>query len=55
MLLIRKCILENGLLMSPPKQYSLDMGKVKASIGKSSSFDFDIMLGGHGQALVPNA
>ena len=42
-------------LTGPPEQFTLDMNKAKDSIGKISTFDFDIMLSGHGQPLMSEA
>ena len=45
----------NGKVTGSPGQFTLDMGKEKDSIRKISTFDFDILLSGHGQPLMPNA
>ncbi len=45
----------NGKITGSPKQFTLDMVKEKDSIRKISTFDFDILLSGHGQPLMPNA
>ena len=45
----------NGKIMGSPEQFTLDMDKEKDSIRKISTFDFDILLSGHGQPLMPNA
>jgi glyoxylase-like metal-dependent hydrolase (beta-lactamase superfamily II) len=45
----------DGKITGPPEQFSFDLERAKASIGKISSFDFDIMLCGHGQPLMANA
>ena len=45
----------NGKITGSPKQFTLDMDKAKDSIRKISTFDFDILLSGHGQPLMPNA
>ena len=45
----------NGKIAGPPEQFMLDTAKAKDSIGKISTFDFDIMLSGHGQPLMPCA
>lgn len=45
----------NGKLTESPEQFNLDSEKAKKSIGKISTFDFDVMLGGHGEPLIGNA
>ena len=45
----------DGKLEGPPAHFTLDMDKAKDSIGKISTFDFDIMLSGHGQPLTSEA
>ena len=45
----------NGKIMGSPEQFTLDMDKAKDSIRKISTFDFDILLSGHGQPLMPDA
>lgn len=45
----------NGKLTESPEQFNLDSAKARESIGKISTFDFDIMLGGHGDTLMPDA
>jgi len=45
---------DNKIEASAP-QFTLDMDKAKDSIRKISTFDFNIMLSGHGQPLMPNA
>ena len=45
----------NGKITGSPEQFTLDMDKEKDSIRKISTFDFDILLSGHGQPLMPNA
>ena len=42
-------------LSGPSEQFTLDMKKTKESIEKISALSFDIMLGGHGEPLKPNA
>jgi glyoxylase-like metal-dependent hydrolase (beta-lactamase superfamily II) len=42
-------------ITGPPEQFTLDMDKARNSIRKISTFDFDILLSGHGQPLMPNA
>jgi glyoxylase-like metal-dependent hydrolase (beta-lactamase superfamily II) len=39
----------------PPERFTLDPQKAKDSIGHLASFDFDILLSGHGEPLMPNA
>ena len=45
----------NGKLTGPPERFTLDSAKATESIGKISTFDFDVMLSGHGEPLVGNA
>jgi glyoxylase-like metal-dependent hydrolase (beta-lactamase superfamily II) len=45
----------DGKLMGSPEQFTLDRDKEKDSIRKISTFDFDTLLSGHGQPLMPNA
>ncbi len=45
----------DGKIMGSPEQFTLDMDKEKDSIRRISTFDFDILLSGHGQPLMPNA
>jgi glyoxylase-like metal-dependent hydrolase (beta-lactamase superfamily II) len=45
----------DGKVMGSPEQFTLDKDKAKDSIRKISTFDFDILLSGHGQPLMPNA
>ena len=45
----------DGKITGSPEQFTLDMDKAKDSIRKISTFDFDILLSGHGQPLMPNA
>ena len=44
-----------GKLVQSPEQFNLDTAKARESIGKISTFDFDVMLGGHGDPLMPEA
>ncbi|MGA3060871.1 MAG: MBL fold metallo-hydrolase [Candidatus Bathyarchaeia archaeon] len=44
-----------GKITGSPEQFTLDVGKAKDSIRKIATFDFDILLSGHGQPLMPNA
>ncbi len=45
----------DGKITESPDQFNLDTEKAKESIGKISTFDFDVMLGGHGESLIGNA
>jgi glyoxylase-like metal-dependent hydrolase (beta-lactamase superfamily II) len=45
----------NGKVTGPPEQFTLDMDKAKGSIRKISTFDFDVMLSGHGDPLMSEA
>ncbi len=45
----------DGKITESPDQFNLDTEKAKESIGKISTFDFDVMLGGHGEPLIGNA
>jgi glyoxylase-like metal-dependent hydrolase (beta-lactamase superfamily II) len=45
----------DGKIEGPPEQFTLDTDKARDSIRKISSFDFDILLSGHGQPLMSNA
>jgi glyoxylase-like metal-dependent hydrolase (beta-lactamase superfamily II) len=45
----------DGKITGSPEQFTLDMDKAKDSIRKISTFDFDILLSGHGQPLMPDA
>ena len=45
----------DGKLTESPKQFNLDTPRAREAIGKIAAFDFDIMLGGHGDTLVGNA
>ena len=42
-------------LSGSSEQFTLDMKKAKESIGKISTLSFDVLLGGHGEPLKPNA
>ena len=44
----------DGKIVTSPAQFTLDVDKAKESIGKISSFEFDVMLGGHGEPLRGN-
>ncbi len=45
----------DGKITESPGQFNLNTEKAKESIGKISTFDFDLMLGGHGKPLIGNA
>jgi glyoxylase-like metal-dependent hydrolase (beta-lactamase superfamily II) len=45
----------DGKITGSPEQFTLDMDKAKDSIRRISTFDFDILLSGHGQPLMPDA
>ena len=45
----------DGKMTGPPEHFTLDMDKAKNSIRKISTFDFDVLLSGHGQPLMPEA
>ena len=45
----------DGKPQSSAPQFTLDAEKAKQSVGKISTFDFDVMLSGHGQPLMPDA
>jgi glyoxylase-like metal-dependent hydrolase (beta-lactamase superfamily II) len=44
-----------GKIEGPPERFTLDPQKAKESIGHISSFEFNILLSGHGDPLMPNA
>ncbi len=46
---------EKGKLVESPEQFNLDTAKARESIGKISTYDFDVMLGGHGDPLKEGA
>lgn len=45
----------DGKMQGPPERFTLDPQKAKESIGHIATFDFDIMLSGHGQPLMSEA
>ena len=45
----------DGKLAESPGQFNLDSAKARETIGKISTFDFEVMLGGHGDPLLDNA
>lgn len=40
-----------GKLQGSPRQFSLDLQQAEASIGKISTFDFEVLLSGHGDPV----
>jgi glyoxylase-like metal-dependent hydrolase (beta-lactamase superfamily II) len=46
---------QNGKLTGPPEQFTPDMSEALRSIKKVSLMEFDVMLSGHGDPLLPNA
>lgn len=44
-----------GGIQGPQPQYTADMDAAKKSLEKMSNLSFDVMLGGHGEPLMPNA
>jgi glyoxylase-like metal-dependent hydrolase (beta-lactamase superfamily II) len=45
----------DGKVEGPPEGFTLDMARAKESIGRISTFDFDVMLSGHGEPLMHSA
>jgi glyoxylase-like metal-dependent hydrolase (beta-lactamase superfamily II) len=45
----------DGKVKGPPERFTLDMARAKESIRRISTFDFDVMLSGHGEPLMPSA
>jgi glyoxylase-like metal-dependent hydrolase (beta-lactamase superfamily II) len=45
----------DGKIQGPPERFTLDPQKAKESIEHIATFDFDIMLSGHGQPLMYEA
>lgn len=45
----------DGKMQGPPERFTLDMDKAMKSIGRIASFEFDVLLSGHGQTLMPKA
>ncbi len=45
----------DGKIVGPPEGFTLDMAKANESIKKLASFDFEVMLAGHGATLIPEA
>lgn len=46
---------QNGKVTGPPEQFTPDMSEALRSIKKISLLEFDLMLSGHGDPLLPNA
>lgn len=45
----------NGKISDSPELFSSDSNEAKHSIAKIANLDYDILLSGHGQPLMPNA
>ena len=45
----------DGKVKGPPEGFTLDMARAEESIRRISTFDFDVMLSGHGEPLMPSA
>jgi hydroxyacylglutathione hydrolase len=45
----------NGKITGPRERMASNPGEAKQSIKKISQLDFDVMLSGHGEPLIPNA
>lgn len=45
----------DGKVEGPPEGFTLDMARAKESICRISTFDFDVILSGHGKPLMPSA
>jgi len=45
----------DGKLQGPQPKFTPDPNEAVKSIDKIKRYDFDIMLGGHGEPLRPNA
>ncbi|HVP95118.1 MAG TPA: MBL fold metallo-hydrolase [Methanoregulaceae archaeon] len=45
----------DGVIHAPPEEFTTDMDKVKESVGKILLLEFDTMLSGHGEPLMPGA
>ncbi len=45
----------DGQVEGPDAQFTLDMSEAEKSIGHLSTFDFDVMLSGHGEPLTESA
>jgi glyoxylase-like metal-dependent hydrolase (beta-lactamase superfamily II) len=46
---------QNGKVTGPPEHFTPDMSEALRSIKKISLLEFDLMLSGHGDPLLPNA
>ena len=46
---------KNGVVQSPPKSVTWDMGQVYRSIETLQTLDITVMLSGHGEPLTSNA
>jgi glyoxylase-like metal-dependent hydrolase (beta-lactamase superfamily II) len=46
---------KGGVVQSPPKSVTWDMGKVYQSVEKLRTLDFTVMLSGHGEPLTSDA
>lgn len=44
-----------GLLLPPARKWSLNIDDAWASVRRLSQFDFDVLLGGHGEPLIGGA
>jgi glyoxylase-like metal-dependent hydrolase (beta-lactamase superfamily II) len=44
-----------GQIVGPRKTFSLDVDEALRSVRRLSEFEFDVMLGGHGEPLIGNA
>ena len=42
-------------IAGPPEGFTLDMARAKEAICRISKFDFEVMLSGHGEPLMPSA
>jgi glyoxylase-like metal-dependent hydrolase (beta-lactamase superfamily II) len=45
----------NDKLTESPEKFNLDSAEARESIGKISTFNFEVMLAGHGNPLMPDA
>jgi hypothetical protein len=46
---------DNGKIKESPQNFSFDSEEARKSIGKIVSFDFDVLLCGHGEPLTVGA
>jgi glyoxylase-like metal-dependent hydrolase (beta-lactamase superfamily II) len=44
-----------GKVTGPPSKFTIDPERARGSIEKMKSLEFEVMLGGHGEPLMPNA